>query len=161
MNATNRAATALLIKKKWPGVPIVAVLLWVKLMGIFRAALVLLSVEATGTGPHVSVRNDIHFACMPYSHSIAATAVLALMECFVVPRLLNKATRGLALAVVTPSHIVVELATQVRDIALAPGINPPKFGSGLYRVPMLAFVRVILRGFRQPGVIGRQCNSFF
>jgi len=35
------------------------------------------------------------------------------------------------------SHIVLDLATHVRDIALAPGIESPKFGAGLCRVPLL------------------------
>ena len=140
MNAINHAATALLINKKWPGVPIVPVLLSVQLVEFLWVAFNLLGVEVTTTEPQVRALNDIHLAYMPYSHSIAATAVLALTVWVVVSRLLNRPTWGLALAVAVSSHIVLDLATHVHDIALAPGIESPKFGSGLYAVPLLALV---------------------
>ena len=140
MNAINHAATALLINKKWPGVPIISVLLSVQLVEFLWVALNLLGIEVTTTEPQVRALNDIHLAYMPYSHSIAATAVLAFTVWVVVAKLLNKPTWGLALAVAVSSHIVLDLATHVRDIALAPGIESPKFGSGLYGVPLLALV---------------------
>lgn len=74
MNAINHAATALLINKKWPGVPIIPVLLSVQLVEILWVAFNLLGVEVTTTEPQVRALNDIHLAYMPYSHSIAATA---------------------------------------------------------------------------------------
>lgn len=140
MNAINHAATALLINKKWPGVPIIPVLLSVQLVEFLWVVFNLLAVEVTTTEPQVRALNDIHLAYMPYSHSIAATAVLAFTVWVVVAKLLNKPTWGLALAVAVSSHIVLDLATHVHDIALAPGIESPKFGSGLYGVPLLALV---------------------
>jgi hypothetical protein len=140
MNAINHAATALLINKKWPGVPIISVLLSVQLVEFLWVALNLLGIEVTTTEPQVRALNDIHLAYMPYSHSIAATAVLAFTVWVVVAKLLNKPAWGLALAVAVSSHIVLDLATHVHDIALAPGIESPKFGSGLYGVPLLALV---------------------
>lgn len=140
MNAINHAATALLINKKWPGVPIIPVLLSVQLVEILWLAFNLLGVEITTTEPQVRALNDIHLAYMPYSHSIAATAVLAFTVWVVVAKLLDKPTWGLALAVAISSHIVLDLATHVQDIALAPGIESPKFGSGLYGIPWLALV---------------------
>lgn len=140
MNAINHAATALLINKKWPGMPIVSVLLSVQLVEFLWVAFNLLGVEVTTTEPQVRALNDIHLAYMPYSHSIAATVVLAFAVWVVVAKLLNKPTWGLALAVAVSSHIVLDLATHVHDIALAPGIESPKFGSGLYAVPLLALV---------------------
>lgn len=140
MNAINHAATALLINKKWPGVPIIPVLLSVQLVEILWVAFNLLGVEVTTTKPQVRALNDIHLAYMPYSHSIAATAVLAFTVWVVVAKLLDKPTWGLALAVAISSHIVLDLATHVHDIAFAPGIELPKFGSGLYGIPSLALV---------------------
>ena len=140
MNAINHAATALLINKKWPGVPIIPVLLSVQLVEFLWVAFNLLGLEVTTTEPQVRALDDIHLAYMPYSHSIAATAVLAFTVWVVVAKLLNKPTWGLALAVAVSSHIVLDLATHVHDIALAPGIESPKFGSGLYGVPLLALV---------------------
>ena len=140
MNAINHAATALLINKKWPGVPIIPVLLSVQLVEFLWVVFNLLGVEVTTTEPQVRALNDIHLAYMPYSHSIAATAVLAVTVWVVIAKLLKKPTWGLALAVAVSSHIVLDLATHVHDIALAPGIESPKFGSGLYGVPLLALV---------------------
>lgn len=140
MNAINHAATALLINKKWPSVPIIPVLLSVQLVEFLWVAFNLLGVEVTTTEPQVRALNDIHLAFMPYSHSIAATAVLAFAVWVAVAKLLNKPAWGLALAVAVSSHIVLDLATHVHDIALAPGIESPKFGSGLYGVPLLALI---------------------
>lgn len=140
MNAINHAATALIINKKWPGVPIIPVLLSVQLVEFLWMVFNLLGIETTTTEPQVRALNDIHLAYMPYSHSIAATVFLAFAVWFVVSKLLKKPTWGLALAVAVSSHIVLDLATHVHDIAIAPGIESPKFGSGLYGIPLLALV---------------------
>jgi hypothetical protein len=140
MNAINHAATALLINKRWPSVPIIPVLLSVQLVEFLWVAFNLLGLEVTTTEPQVRALNDIHLAYMPYSHSIAATAVLAFAVWVVVSKLIKKPTWGIALAVAVSSHIILDLATHVHDIALAPGIESPKFGSGFYGVPLLALV---------------------
>lgn len=140
MNAINHAATALLVNKKWPGVPIIPVLLSVQLVEFLWVLFNLLGIETTTTEPQVRALNDIHLAYMPYSHSITATVVLAFLVWVVVAKLLKKPTWGLALAVAVSSHIALDLATHVHDIAIAPGIESPKFGSGLYDVPFLALV---------------------
>lgn len=139
--------TALLINKKWPGVPIIPVLLCVQMVEFLWVAFNLLGLEVTTTEPQVRSLNDIHLAFMPYSHSIAATAVLAFTVWVIVAKLLNKPTWGLALAVAASSHIVLDLATHVHDIVLAPGIESPKFGLGLYGVPLLALVVETMYGF--------------
>jgi membrane-bound metal-dependent hydrolase YbcI (DUF457 family) len=140
MNAINHAATALLVNKKWPGVPIIPVLLSVQLVEFLWVVFNLLGIETTTTEPQVRALNDIHLAYMPYSHSIIATAVWAFLVWVVVAKLLKKPAWGLALAVAVSSHIILDLATHVHDIALAPGIESPKFGSGLYGAPLLALV---------------------
>lgn len=140
MNAINHAATALIINKRWPGVPIVPVLLSVQLVEFLWVAFNLLGIEVTTTEPQVRALNDIHLAYMPYSHSIVATAVLAFAVWVVVAKILNRPAWGLALAVAVSSHIVLDLATHVHDIALSPSIESPKFGSGLYAIPFLALV---------------------
>jgi hypothetical protein len=140
MNAINHAATALIINKKWPGVPIVPVLVSVQLVEVLWVVFNLLGIEITTTEQQVRALNDIHLAYMPYSHSITATALLAILVWVVVAKLLKKPAWGLALAVAVSSHIILDLATHVHDIALAPGIESPKFGSGLYGVPLLALV---------------------
>lgn len=146
MNAINHAATALLVNRKWPGVPIIPVLIAVQLVEFLWVALNLLGIERTTIEPQVRALNDIHLAYMPYSHSIAATVVLAFTVWVVVAKLFNRPAWGLALAVAVSSHIVLDLATHVHDIALAPGIEAPKLGSGLYAVPLLALAVETLYG---------------
>lgn len=146
MNAINHAATALLINKQWPGLPIIPVLLSVQLVEFLWVVLNLTGIELTTTEPQVRALNDIHLAHMPYSHSIAATAVLAFGVWLIVAKLFNKPAWGFALAVGVSSHIVLDLATHVRDIAFVPGIESPKLGSGLYAVPLLAFVLETIYG---------------
>jgi len=138
VNAINHAATALIINKKWPGVPIIPVLLAVQLIELMWVVFNLTGLEAATTEPQVRALNDIHLAYMPYSHSIATTVILAFTVWLVFAKCFKKPTWGLALAVAVSSHIVLDLATHVHDIALSPGIESPKFGSGLYGVPLLA-----------------------
>jgi hypothetical protein len=140
VNAINHAATALVINKRWPGVPVIPVLLSVQLVEIFWVAFNLMGIEVTTTEPQVRALNDIHLAYMPYSHSIAATFILGLTVWLVFSKLLKMPYWGLALAVAVSSHIVLDLITHVQDIALAPGIVSPRFGSGLYGIPTLAIV---------------------
>ena len=99
MNAINHAATALLINKKWPDVPIIPILLSVQLVEFLWVVFNLLGVEITTTEPQVRALNDIHLAYMPYSHSIAATAIVAFTVWVVVSKLFKKPTWALALAV--------------------------------------------------------------
>ena len=140
MNAINHAATALLINKKWPDVPIIPVLLSVQLVEILWVAFNLFGIESTTTEPQVRALNDIHLAYMPYSHSIATTVALALAIWIVVAKIFKNSVWGIAIAVAVSSHVILDLATHVHDIPLAPGIDSLKVGTGLYGVPLLALV---------------------
>jgi hypothetical protein len=146
MNAINHAATALLINKKWPGVPIIPVLISVQLVEFLWVAFNILGVEITTTKAQVRAVSDIHLIHMPYSHSIAATAVLSIAVWLVVAKLLKRPGWGVALVVAVSSHIVLDLATHVQDIALLPGMSTPMFGSGLYGFPLLALAIETLYG---------------
>jgi len=138
MNAINHAATALLVNRKWPGVPMLPVLLSVQLIEMLWVAFNLLGIEVTTTEPEVRALNDIHLAYMPYSHSIATSVVLACVVWLVVAKWMRQPAWGIALAIAVASHIVLDLATHVHDIALVPGLDSPKFGSNLYGMPLLA-----------------------
>jgi hypothetical protein len=140
MNAINHAATALLINRRWPDVPIIPVLVSVQLVEILWVAFNLLGLEGTTIGTEVASVSDIHLSYMPYSHSIASTLFLATAVWLIVSRGLKKPAWGLALALAVSSHIVLDLATHTQDIPLAPGIESPRFGTGLYEVPLLALV---------------------
>jgi hypothetical protein len=75
--AINHAATALLVKKKYPETPMVWLLISVQLMELLWVILNYLGVERTTTEATVKTVSDIHLAYMPYSHSILSGLVLA------------------------------------------------------------------------------------
>jgi hypothetical protein len=60
MFAIDHAATALLIKRRFPEQPIVPLLISVQLMELLWAALNLLGIERTTTAPSVRSVSDIH-----------------------------------------------------------------------------------------------------
>lgn len=146
MNAINHAATALLVNRKWPGVPMILALLAVQFVEILWVIFNLIGLESVTTGPQVRAMNDIHLAYMPYSHSIASSLVLSALVWLVLGFGFKKPRWGLALAVALSSHIVLDLATHVRDIPFAPGEGWPRFGTGLYGVPAWALAVETLYG---------------
>lgn len=141
MNAINHAATALLINRKWPGVPMVLALVSVQFVECLWVILNLVGVEATFTEPQVRALNDIHLAHMPYSHSIASSVALSCVAWLLLSYGFKRPRWAMAIAIAISSHVVLDLATHVRDIPLAPGLLAlPKLGSGLYGVPAVALV---------------------
>lgn len=138
MFAINHAAAALLVKRRFPSVPLVALLVSVQAMELVWVALNYLGVERTTTDPVVRFVGDIHLAYMPYSHSVA-TMVLAALAAGVVLGIRGKKALGLAVAAGILSHLVLDLATHDGDIALAP-FTGGGYGTWLYgRHPALAF----------------------
>jgi hypothetical protein len=83
---------------------------------------------------------------MPWSHSMASTILLAVFVWWVTSKLLHKPYWGIALGAAVASHIVLDLATHVDDIAIIPGITTSKFGLSLYSAPLLALCVETLYG---------------
>lgn len=147
MFAINHAATALLIKRRFPRQPIVWILLSVQVMEILWVFLNLLGVERTGTEAAVRSTADIHLTYMPYSHSVATMLGVALLSWLVCRFGLHRPALGLAIAIGVASHLVLDLVTHAPDIALAPGLEIPKLGLGLYSAfPLGAFVLELAYG---------------
>jgi hypothetical protein len=140
MNAINHAATALAIHRRWPGVPIVPVLISVQIVEILWVVLNLIGIERTELGPVVASMHDVHLAYMPYSHSLASTALVATAVWLFFSKLLGKPAWGLALGVGVFSHTVLDLLVHTQDMAIAPGITHPMLGTGLYDIPPLALI---------------------
>lgn len=138
MFAINHAATALVIKKCFPTVPMAALLVSVQLVEMLWVALNLAGVERLTTEAAVSSIADIHLAHMPYSHSIASSAALALAAWLVLGKLLRRHAVAAAVAIGILSHIALDLLTHTPDIALAPFLGDARFGLGLYALPPLA-----------------------
>ena len=147
MFAADHAATALLIKRRYPTVSMAPLLISVQAMELAWVALNYLGVERTTTEPTVRSVADIHLAYMPYSHSVATVTAAALGAWWIIDRGLGRRALGLAVAIGIASHLVLDIATHAPDIALWPGSPFPELGLGLYAgAPAAAFVVELLYG---------------
>jgi len=141
MFAINHAATALIIKKEFGSVPIIWLLISVQFMEILWIVLNYLGIERTTTEKEVRYVGDVHLSYMPFSHSIVTMVGVALLAWLIIGKGLNQPDIGLALGIGVISHLVLDLITHSKDIAIAPVIKGPKFGLGLYaKYPMVAFI---------------------
>ena len=74
----DHAATALLIKRRYPSVPLAPILVSVQAMELAWVGLNYLGIERTTTEATVRSVADVHLAYMPYSHSVATGAGAAI-----------------------------------------------------------------------------------
>jgi hypothetical protein len=77
--AINHAAAALAVKRRYPTVPLVGLLVAVQLSEFLWVLFNYLGVERTTTSPVVRYVGDIHLSYIPWSHSLASGAGLALL----------------------------------------------------------------------------------
>lgn len=139
MFAINHAATALIIKKIFPDVPMAAILVSVQFIEILWVILNFLGVEKTRTENRVESVADVHLEYMPFSHSIASTIVLAAAAWILIAFGFKAIDLGTAVALGICSHLALDLISHARDITIAPFPGARKFGLGLYEKPVLAF----------------------
>jgi hypothetical protein len=147
MFAVDHAATALLIKRRFPSVSMTPLLVSVQAMELAWVALNYLGVERTTTAPTVQSVADIHLAHIPYSHSVATVVAAAVVIWWIIERGLGRRALGRAVAIGIVSHLILDIATHAPDIALWPGSPFPHLGLGLYNgAPAAAFVVEMLYG---------------
>jgi hypothetical protein len=140
MFAVDHAATALLLKRRYPAVPIAPLLVAVQAMELAWVALNYLGIEHTTTEQVVRSVADIHLAYMPYSHSGATALGAALLSWAVLELGFGRKSLGRAVGLGIASHLVLDLLTHGHDIVLWPGHLSPRLGLGLYdSAPMAAF----------------------
>jgi hypothetical protein len=139
MFAINHAATGLIIKKIYPDVSIVPILVSVQIIEILWVLLNLLGVEKTTTEDRVQSVRDIHLAYMPFSHSVGSTAALAGAAWLFFALGFEQLDLGNAIALGICSHLLLDLLSHARDIAIAPFSGSRKYGLGLYEKPVAAF----------------------
>ena len=144
--AINHAATGLIIKKRYPNVPMTVILVSVQLIEILWVALNFLGVEKTTTENRVKSVSDVHLAYMPFSHSVVSTVVLAAGAWILVALGFKAVEVGTAVALGICSHLVLDLISHARDIAIAPISDSKKYGMGRYEKPTVAFVFEIIYG---------------
>jgi membrane-bound metal-dependent hydrolase YbcI (DUF457 family) len=147
MFAIDHAATALLVKRAYPSVPMTPILISVQAMEFAWVALNYLGIERTTTEPSVHSVADIHLAYMPWSHSIGTAVVAALAAWLVIEKGLGRAALGRAVGIGILSHLILDLLTHGHDIVLWPGLASPKLGLGLYEsAPFAAFIVELVYG---------------
>jgi hypothetical protein len=140
MFAINHAAAALAIKRKYPTVPLIWLLISVQFMELIWVAFNSLDIERTTTDDAVAFVGNIHLTHMPWSHSVATTLGVAGLAWLVVGKGFGKVKLGTAVSIGIASHLVLDLLTHQPDLQLAPFISDPKLGLGLYgAAPLAAF----------------------
>jgi hypothetical protein len=147
MFAVDHAATALLVKRRYPSVPIGPILISVQAMELAWVGLNYLGIERTTTAETVRSVVDIHLAYMPYSHSAGTAVGAALLAWLILEKGIGRAFLGRAVGLGIVSHLILDLATHGHDIVLWPGLAAPKLGLGLYAAaPMVAFFLELIYG---------------
>src|SRR4029453_175496 len=111
MFAADHAATALVIKRRFPSAPLAPILLSVQAMELAWVALNYLGIERTTTEPIVRSVADIHLAYMPYSHSVATGVGAALVVWLVVEYGFSRPLLGPVIGIGIVSHLLLDLIT--------------------------------------------------
>ncbi|HEY9479718.1 MAG TPA: hypothetical protein VIP79_06495 [Gemmatimonadaceae bacterium] len=141
MFAIDHAATALIIKRRFPAVHIAPILVAVQAMELAWVALNYMGIERTTTAATVRSVADIHLAYMPYSHSVGVALGAALLAWLVIELGFGSRALGRAVGIGIASHLVLDLLTHAHDIVLWPGLASPRLGVGLYdAAPFAAFL---------------------
>lgn len=141
MFAVGHAATALVIKRRYPTVNIAPILVAVQAMELAWVVLNYLGIERTTTETTVRSVADIHLSYMPYSHSAGMALGAALLAWLTIELGFGRKALGRAVGIGIASHLVLDLLTHGHDIVLWPGLDSPKLGLGLYdAAPFVAFL---------------------
>jgi membrane-bound metal-dependent hydrolase YbcI (DUF457 family) len=147
MFAIDHAATALLVKRRYPSVALAPILVSVQAMELAWVAFNYLGFERTTTEATVRSVADVHLAYIPYSHSVGTAFGAAILAWLIIEKGFGRSTLGRAVGLGIVSHLFLDLATHGHDIVLWPGWSTPKLGLGLYEAaPFAAFIVEFLYG---------------
>jgi hypothetical protein len=146
MFAIGHAATALVVKRAYPSVPMTPILISAQAMEFAWVALNYLGIERTTTEPVVRSVADLHLEYIPWSHSVATPVVAALAVWLVIEKGFGRAALGRAVGVGIVSHLILDLLMHDHDIALWPGLTSLRLGTGLYEAPFAAFIIELVYG---------------
>jgi len=137
MQAINHTATALILKRQFPSVPLFGLILATEAIEYLWVGLNLIGIEHTIIAEPMRSVADVHLIHMPFSHSIVTSALIAILIGLTVLWREGKTAFAISLAVF--SHIVLDLLVHAPDIAIAPFFNAEKMGTGLYsNLPLAA-----------------------
>lgn len=148
MQAINHAATALILKRKFPSAPLFGLILTTEAVEYLWVGLNVLGIEQTSIDENMRSVADVHLVHMPFSHSIVTSALIAVLVGVAVLWRGGRAASAVSLAVSLGifSHVVLDLLVHAPDIAIAPFVDG-KYGTGLYaNSPLPALVLESLWG---------------
>lgn len=107
-----------------------------QLVDLVFFALLMLGVEDLRVVPGITAMNPLDLYHMPYTHSLAGTAVWGLALGAIVWRRSGVRAAGAWAAMVVLSHWLVDLLVHLPDLTLAGA--PPKLGLSLWDYPLIA-----------------------
>ena len=135
MYAINHAATALLIKKKFPKQKMFWLLISVQLVELMWVAFNYLGIEKFEI-----VDGTIHLGYLPWSHSLFTGVVLSLAAWLIISKGFNNSKLGIAIALGIISHIILDIFMHEPDIALAPFASNATLGLNIQSIPLLTII---------------------
>jgi len=135
MYAINHAATALLIQKKEPKLPLLPLLISVQLVEILWVLFNYFGWE------YFSVSGGrLHLDFLPYSHSIFSGLIAAGISFAIINWGYKNRKLATAFTIGVMSHIVIDMLFHEKDIRLSPFIASPVMGLGILEFPTLNFI---------------------
>lgn len=149
MQAVNHVATALILKRKFPSASLLGMIAATEAVEYLWVGLNVIGIEKTVVDDPMRSVADVHLVHMPFSHSLASSAILALAVGLVVLWRGGRAASGIAIAfsLATASHIFLDLLVHAPDIVVSPFFDGKGYGTGLYaNVPLLALALETLWG---------------
>lgn len=131
MYAISHAATALVLRRRYP------VVAWWPLLVAVQAVELLWVVFTYAGLEHVAYAPDaIRLDFLPYSHSVLTGLALASAAWLVLGRRHDGANWVAAVALGIMSHIVLDIVHHEPDVALWPSPSSPRIGFGLMTWPL-------------------------
>jgi hypothetical protein len=135
----GHCAPAFALKALAPRVPLWALVAGVYLLDILFPVFILAGIEHARIVPGFTASNDLDLFDMPWSHSVLAGAVWAVLAGALAAWLWPAARwrAGLAMAAAVLSHLALDIPMHVPDMTLA-GDHTPRLGLGLWNHRALA-----------------------
>ena len=141
MYAITHAATALAIKRRWPGAGLWALLISVQAIELLWVAFVYTRIERP-----TYTADAVHLSFLPYSHSVTSTAIVAFGAWAYIRLAKHDGVLATAIAIGVLSHVVLDIVHHEPDIYLLPAAIGPRLGMNLAGVPALDFLVELLFG---------------
>jgi hypothetical protein len=141
MYAINHAATALILKKKEPDVPIWPLLISTQIVEVLWVLFNYMGIE------HFSILGGkLHLDYLPYSHSIFSSFVISILSYSIIGWGFRKKKLALVFAIGVMSHVVLDVIFHEKDILLSPFSDSPVWGFGIIDFPVLNFILEFIYG---------------